>query len=230
MSRNRDWLPKKHELLYRMANMTATYISDTDNAKRMGLDSDAIVSWIDSDFSVNHAFFNSTFEAWYNPAQRTPAIIALLKNAESAFKPSYRKLYTGYLRENPLVTDSDLVNMGLPERPSGRHTSVPDPTTQVEATVDTSKPGMVIVNYRDMNSTGTAKPKGVHGAEMSWAVLDTPPVDWSELIHTTFDTRTPIALTFTGEQSGKHFYFAMRWVNTRGVKGPRSRIQSVIIP
>jgi hypothetical protein len=33
----------------------------------------------------------------------------------------YRKLYNGFLRENPLVSDTDLEGMGLPEQSGKRH-------------------------------------------------------------------------------------------------------------
>jgi hypothetical protein len=89
---------------------------------------------------------------------------------------------------------------------------------------------MVKINYRDMNERGTAKPKGVHGVEIAWEILDTPPVNWEQLTHSAFDTRTPAQLVFHGEQRGRTLYFALRWENTRGEKGPWSEIYGTIIP
>jgi hypothetical protein len=100
----------------------------------------------------------------------------------------------------------------------------------IESTSDTSKIGIVGINFRDKNEKGTAKPKGVRGAEIAWAILDTPPTDWSELIHSAFDTRTPAELTFSGNDRGKTLYYALRWENNVGQKGPWSEIYSAIIP
>jgi hypothetical protein len=88
----------------------------------------------------------------------------------------------------------------------------------------------VKINYRDMNERGMAKPKGVHGVEIAWEILDTPPVNWEQLIHSAFDTRTPAQLVFHGDQRGKTLYFALRWENTRGEKGPWGEIYGTIIP
>jgi hypothetical protein len=142
----------------------------------------------------------------------------------------YRQLYTGYLKGNPLVTDEDLVSMGLPKHSSGGKTPPPPPTSVIEATADTSKIGIVGINFRDKNEKGTAKPKGVHGAEIAWAILEVPPTDWSNLVHSSFDTRTPAQLVFSGAERGKTLYFALRWENTKGDKGPWSEIYNAIIP
>jgi hypothetical protein len=66
--------------------------------------------------------------------------------------------------------------------------------------------------------------------ELAWAILPAPTVDWKELIHSSFDTHTPLRLTFDGTERGKTVYFALRWENTRGEKGPWSEIMSAIIP
>lgn len=97
-------------------------------------------------------------------------------------------------------------------------------------TVSVSGQGSLGFQYRDRNSPRTAKPDGVHGAELTYAILDHPPVDWSELLHSVFDTHTPMNLDFPGEMRGKTLYFAMRWENTRGEKGHWNAIDSVIIP
>jgi hypothetical protein len=70
----------------------------------------------------------------------------------------------------------------------------------------------------------------VHGAEIGWGVLDEPPVNWSQLVHSSFDTASPFRLSFEGDQRGRRLYFALRWENTRGAKGPWSEIMDAVIP
>jgi hypothetical protein len=75
-----------------------------------------------------------------------------------------------------------------------------------------------------------AKPAGQHGAEIRWAISDTPVVDVAALARSSFDTRTPFTLEFQGHERGQTVYFCLCWENTRGEKGPWSEIQSAIIP
>ncbi|MDR1666081.1 MAG: hypothetical protein LBS03_00065, partial [Bacteroidales bacterium] len=153
-----------------------------------------------------------------------------LNDAEAAFKPLYRQLYNGFLRENPLVTDADLIAMGLPARGSGGRTPAPDPTTAPFGEVKTPSPGVVDIHFRDAGSESRKKPAGVHGAEIRWTVSDTPVTDWTQLVNSSFDTNSPLRLSFAGADRGHRLYFALRWENTRGVKGPWSEIQETIIP
>jgi hypothetical protein len=224
----KSWLQRNHEALLNQANLTVNYLT-AENLTRIGIAGEAL-SWYNSVFIVKHGIFAAAFAGWQNPAERSAVKIAVLKEAEKQFIEVYRKLYVGYLKGNPLVTDADLVEMGLPKRHSGGNTPPPVPNTLVEATIDTSIPACIKINYRDMNEKGTAKPKGVHGVEIAWVISDTHPVDWAQLTNSSFDTRTPAQLVFSGEQRGHTVFFALRWENTRGEKGPWGEIYSAIIP
>jgi hypothetical protein len=228
MGSSGDWLSHNHEGLFNQSNETVDYLTP-EVLNRIGIMGTAY-TWYDTDFLPKHRILNTAFLDWRNQADRSRAKTAALLTAEENFIPSYRKLYTGFLKNNPLVTDEDLVSMGLPKHPSGGKTPPTPPTEVLEATTDTSKPGVVGINFRSKNEKGTAKPKNVRGAEIVHAVLDSPPVDWSQLIHSDFDTRTPAQLVFSGNQRGKTVYFALRWENNVGQKGPWSDIYSAIIP
>jgi hypothetical protein len=228
MGSDSDWLHRNHERLYNQSNDTVNYLTP-EVLNRIGITGTSY-NWYITEFIPKHAVFITAFVDWRNPAERNPAKTATLISAERAFKPTYRKLYTGFLKNNPLVTDEDLVSMGLPKHSTGTKTPPTPPTEVMEATTDTSKPGVVGIHFRSKNEKGTAKPKHVRGAEIVSAVLDAPPTDWSQLIHSSFDTKTPAKLVFTGEQRGKTVYFALRWENNVGEKGPWSDIYSAIIP
>ncbi|MDR1600815.1 MAG: hypothetical protein LBS42_00085 [Tannerella sp.] len=227
---NDDWLPKSHEGRYDQAMQTMTYLSAQDNLTRMGLT--GFQTWIVGTLQPAYGAFNVAFEDWKNPAERTSVKTATLRAAEDTFVPLYRHLYVGMLKENPLATDADLVAMGLPERSSGGRKPAPVPTTSPAATVKTPGPGIVEIYFRDnsVDNSSRAKPSGVHGAEIGWIVSDTLPVNWSQLVNSSFDTASPFRLTFEGEMRGRRLYFALRWENTRGEKGPWSEIQDAIIP
>jgi hypothetical protein len=228
MTTKSDWMATSHEQLADQANAMVNYLTP-GVLDRIGIAGTAL-TWYTDELLVKYDKFHLTFEDWKNPATRTPAKSAALVDAENDFRKTFRQFYSGFLRRNPLVTDEDLVNMNMPKRPSGGKTPPSPPVDVIEATVDTSKPGMIGINYRSRNEKGTAKPKGVHGAEIAHAVLHEPPADWSQLTNSSFDTRTPVQFSFPGEQRGHTFYFALRWENTRGDKGPWSEIYSAIIP
>jgi hypothetical protein len=228
MRKKTDWMARSHEGLYSQANQTVGYFTPAV-LTRIGV-AGAALTWYQDIFVPKHTKFNSDFENWQNPAERTPVKTAALRISEKDFRKAYRQFYTGYLKDNPLVTDEDLVAAGLPPHPSGGSKPAPDPSTLVETTTDTSIPGTVIIHFRDKDSTGTGKPDGVHGMEIVYEVLDEPPADWSELKNSSFFTHTPAKLTFSGKQRGKRLFYAPRWENTRGIKGPWNDINDVIIP
>jgi hypothetical protein len=231
MSASRDWLPQNHEALYGQATSTLTYFQNSQNRKRMGFSPGTVQGlWFDTEFVPSFENFRVAFDAWKEPSQRNPIKTEKLKEAESAFRPVYRKLYTGFLKESPVVTDDDLVAMGMPTRHTGR---VPAPvaTTYPAFTIDSATIRRLVIHFFDqLKKKSKGKPDGQHGAEIRWAILAAPPTKIDDLIHSAFDTHTPFTLDFDEDQRGKTVYFCLRWENTRGEKGPWSEIVSAIIP
>ncbi|MDR0667435.1 MAG: hypothetical protein LBF90_02305 [Prevotellaceae bacterium] len=231
MSMNIDWLPRNHEVLHRQATSTVNYIKDPLNRDRLGFTSGtAAGNYFDQDFEIKYNAFDTAFQEWLDESERTPKKTAKLQEAEEVFKPSYRKLYTGLLKDSPFVTNDDLLSMGLPERHGGGGGHNPPPTTYVSTTVELPGPGRVIIHFRNADSDHKAKPHGVHGAEIRWGLLDVRPTDVSELPNSSFDTRTPFTLDFEGHDRHKTLYFALRWENTTGEKGPWNDIQAAVVP
>ena len=155
------------------------------------------------------------------------------KEKAAAAAAAARAFVNQHLRFNPAVNDYDRVQMALTV-PDKHPTHVPVPATFPAVEIETPAPATVRVHYFDSANTDShrrAKPAGAHGAEFIWAVLDTPPgTDWSLLTRSAFDTATPCDFTFAGNERGRHLYFATRWENTRGEKGPLSAIYDAIIP
>jgi hypothetical protein len=163
------------------------------------------------------------------PETRTKPAVRDKNDARKSLEKSLRQSISEYLTNNHLVSDADRESLGLPVHKT-THTPVHVPVTIPEAEVKQPSPGVLEIHFRDAESKRKAKPTGIHGAEFVWAILPAPTVDWKELIHSSFDTRTPLRLTFDGTERGKTVYFALRWENTRGEKGPWSEIMSAIIP
>jgi hypothetical protein len=173
--------------------------------------------------------FETALTVANTPTTRTKVTVQTKTAARKAVESKLRPFLKGYVTYNPVVTDADRDSMSLPIHKVTR-TDVPVPTTIIEAKVLLPSPGVVEISFHDAKSEHRAKPAGVHGAEIAWAVLAAPPTDWKELIRSSFDTHSPQRLSFEGADRGKTLYFALRWENTRGEKGPWNEIQSTIIP
>jgi hypothetical protein len=129
-----------------------------------------------------------------------------------------------------LAIIEDRKAMGLPIHKSGR-TPAPVATDAPDVDVDTSTIGRLNILFFEKGSKHKkAKPAGQHGVEIAWIQRDTPPTRWDELLHSNIDTNSPFTLVFENDLRGKTVYFALRWENTRGEKGPWSEIQNTIIP
>ena len=174
---------------------------------------------------------NAWVAAWgkcQNPAARTPVITFEKNEARNNYEPLLRQLVK-VLQSSPAVSNDDLRRMDI-AIPSSGHTPAPVPVTYPTAVVDSSMIRRLTINFRDSSGTSTAKPKGVHGAEIKWGILTTMPNDPENLPNSSFDTRTPFTLEFSNTERGKTVYFCLRWENTVGAKGPWSEIEAAIVP
>jgi hypothetical protein len=174
--------------------------------------------------------YTTAHDAWKVKAKRNPDDIKALKNAEAALLPVFYKIVK-MITENQLVTDSDLNDLGFPPRPTGESTPAPVAKTVPDAEAKLLPGNMIEIHYKGDGMPRGGKPPGQHGAEILSAVFDKRhDVTRSELTTSTFDTKSPYPFEFSDEDTGKFFYFCLRWENSRGEKGPWSKIQMVNIP
>jgi hypothetical protein len=164
------------------------------------------------------------------PETRTKLTITAKNEARKLFEAKLQQDVNEYLTYNHLVTNEDREGMGLPVHKTSR-TPAPVATTYPDCEIDTTMIRRLGIHYFNPgHEKFKAKPPGQHGAEIRWAPLKTPPTRIEELVHSSFDTRTPLILEFGEEERGLMVYFCLRWENTRGEKGPWSPIKSAIIP
>jgi hypothetical protein len=166
----------------------------------------------------------------HSPASCTPTNIMAKNLAKAALKTGIRQAVNEYLTYNHMVTTEDRSGLGIPIRKKTR-TPAPVADTSPGFIIDCHSIYRLIVHFYDSSgSHKKAKPPGQHGAEIAWVISDVPIEKTSDLLHSSFDTRTPFTLEFEGDQRGKTVYLALRWENTRGLKGQWSTIQKAIIP
>ena len=146
-----------------------------------------------------------------------------------AVSKTVRNFVNARLRYNSLVTDDDRVNLGL-NVPGTKHTPAPKPETWPLVTLRITGPRIVRLEWHDSTTASKAKPPGVHGCEIRYAILDSPPTSNDDLIRSEFSTRWYHVFNFDESKRGKTIYFCLRWENTRGEKGPWSDIINTVIP
>ena len=215
-----DYIPKKDsELVAWSANFTAGIVA---NAGAWGIPPDEVIALQTA---------NDTFAALHAQADsplKNSVIVAEKNAARGVLETKIREL-AGFRLKNPVITDADRVALGLHVRDT-TPSNIPAPKTRPELDIDVLDFRRLKVLFHDMGSDSKAKPYGVNGAVIVYAVLDAPPADVNALTRSVLATRTPHILEFTEEERGKTVYVAISWQNEKGEKGPWSEIESAIVP
>lgn len=171
----------------------------------------------ETDFAANNAAQASAQGARQKKDDSRSALVALLR-------PLVRQL-----QARAAVKDSDRQALGLNVKSSTR-TAAAAPTTRPVATVDTSQRLRHVISFVDEQTPGSrAKPAGTMGCEIWVKVGPTPPVDASECRYLATDTATPYTAEYDGADGGKIAHYMLRWINTRGERGPWSQTVSATI-
>jgi hypothetical protein len=175
--------------------------------------------------------WNEARASYRDPARLTP-LITFTKTEKRKVYEALLRILIRSLESNTGIPVEILRAMGIIIR-DHTPTRAEIPTHYPAYMVDTSVIRQLIIHFWNMllgNQLSRAKPHGVHGAEIRWAILAEAPASVDELVHSSFDTHTPLTLTFDENERGKTVYFCLRWENTRGEKGPWSEIVYAIIP
>jgi len=109
-------------------------------------------------------------------------------------------------------------------------TPSPVPTTRPVGQVDTSQRLRHTISFLDETTPGIrAKPAGVLGAEIYNKIGGPPPTDDSDVTYLATDTRSPYLVEYDSGQAGQIAHYMLRWINTRGERGPWSETVSATI-
>jgi hypothetical protein len=167
----------------------------------------------------------ATFE---DLAKRTSAVTIEKVEARKAFTRALRLFIKSHLTYNELVTDADRKDLGLPV-----HDTEPTPVgsiksrPEVEVKFDAIQEHVLVVHDSETKSAG--KPAGAAGFEVWRKVGGEPPASDEEWLLVVQATRSPHTLAYAQADVGKHVYYRLRWVNTRGVPGQWSEMVSAVI-
>jgi hypothetical protein len=217
-----DYIPTKEKDFHDWQSYSLKYVQT--NKSRFGVTDAALTPVL-----AKQTLYEAKYLVSENPATRTSASILARQEARADFEEVLRPFYKSSIIYNQLVTDEDRRLMGVTVHDT-KPTPVKPPHTVPEISLDAPAPAVIEIHFRDHEETGRAKPYGVHGAEIAWGVLEEKPDNWSDLPHSSFATHSPYRHTLDGKDRGKKFFFAVRWENTRGEKGPWTEIQETIVP
>jgi hypothetical protein len=136
------------------------------------------------------------------------------------------------LKADPNVTEEDLKNLNILDGKGGRGTpnDPPKDVPHFNFFIGLLRHIIIYFGLYGKSMILRGRPKGVHGAEVRWGILDLAPKNIDDLHESSFMTASPFDFEFKEEDRGKFFYFCIRWENTTGQKGPWSEIVGVRIP
>ena len=186
---------------------------------------------------------NIAYDAWYNAyaltiSPHTPEQAAVAHNMRKMAEKALGDFVDLFLCVEP-VSGSDRICMGIP----AEYTVSKARLKLLEAAQKKAvqmKRGLTEprerVGFEVKPVKGTDKPKTPpltprgYVARVAWDVLDKPPNSINELRRHTLAKYSPYVLKFSKEDKGKTAYFSMAWQNARGMLGPWSEIQSMVVP
>jgi hypothetical protein len=182
-------------------------------------------------YTVKYLQYEADFTANQDKATRSHLTASRKRLSRKDLEPEVRQLET-MLRAIPGLSAAVLISLNIYVRQGGRPPLNEKPTDipNWNVFVGVIRHILIYFGLSGKKLILIGKPKGVHGAELKWAILDHRPTHISELIESSFLTKSPFDFEFGEEDRGKIFYFCIRWENTRGEKGPWSEIQEVRIP
>lgn len=164
-----------------------------------------------------------TLETSYADFVATQALAASKrqqKDDERAVQEQLVRPLVARLQSFTNVTDAQRQALGITVRSASRAAAA-TPTSRPVGTIDTSKRLRHTISFVDENSPGSrAKPDGVIGCEIWMKVGEPFPAGPDELRYLATDTRSPYVVEFEASDAGKMAYYMLRWVNTRGERGP----------
>jgi hypothetical protein len=226
--KTKETIPKKQEDFYMF--QIAIMMAVLKNMIEWKLDTE----WINTLLAPARIEYETAYQHWKDINTRTVEIKNRLKAARKNYEKLLRKLVK-MLKASTHIPENEMDNMHIAGGTGGGNPRNPKPTDPPAARIDTALRCWLIIYFGIVGEALLGhvlrgKPKGVHGAEIIWAILPEPPKHHSELIHSAFCTSSPFRLEFDESDRGKTVYLCIRWENTTGEKGPWTEILSAIIP
>ena len=172
--------------------------------------------------------WNSAYATSLDPARRTKAVIQEKNDARREYEAVLRPFVQGQLMRNPKVTDADRLKMGLPVYDRTPTPPAP-PKSHPMLDIDFSQIARHTLRVRDSESKSAGKPAHVVGFEIWRRIGGFTEPTFKEMHLVELAIRSPHTLEYDFSERSQPVWYALRWVNTRGEKGPWNEFISAII-
>jgi len=191
------------------------------------------------------AEWNKDYPTHVAAQAKAQAAAAAKKNARfgvaggpPSLEPEARRI-AAFIQTFPATTDADRATIGIRVRIEGGPPS-PAPTTRPLARIESGIRLAHTLRFSDESTpTRRGKPKGVQGAEVWLALAEPnspapPPPDTSASGRDAYkflslSSRGNLSANFASQDAGKTAFYALRWVSTRGEKGPWSEAAAATV-
>lgn len=216
-----DYIPKGDEDFDVFQASFTTYAAA--NSAALGLTAGNVTSLTGAQSSWEGALTS------HAAARNAAAAARITKDEARKAMTALIRTYGRKIQSNQNVTDAQRVALGLRVRDNTK-TRSPTPTTRPHVVPDTSQRLEITLSWFDeATPTRRGRPAGVLGAEIYVKVGGAEPTDESECVFLALSTASRYTAHFEGSQGNQTAHFLLRWVNTRGHRGPLSRTVSATI-
>ncbi len=174
------------------------------------------------------AAFSSLADDWSDAfqdhleAQQSARSLRRAKENARKLVTELARAHSRRLQAHPTITDSTRLEFGLTV--SGTNAG-PGPTAVPE-----TRPIVSVNTAERLTTSSRRRPIGVAACEIWVKVGGVPPVDASELRFLTTATRSRYTAAYDGDEAGQPAHYMLRWIGTRGQRGPWSQTITATIP
>jgi hypothetical protein len=179
-------------------------------------------------FDAPRQRWNDAYLAYCDPSRRTQGVTQEKIDARKEYETALRIFIQGQLMHNSRVSDANRRDMGLPVY-DRIPTPASPPETRPEVNIDFSQIARHVLRVRDSGMKKAGKPPHIAGFEIWCHIGGHTEPTFEEMRLLGQATRSPHTLEYTSADRTQMAWYATRWVNTRGEKGPWSEFVSAII-
>ena len=184
--------------------------------------------WLNDHLLPKKILWVAAWSAYTDLQSRNTNITRYKQAAREDYERALRKLVK-MINESPYVSDDERSAIGIVPRRGNRKSPVSDPETSPILRIEHAKVFHIKIHFRDSIADNMAKPHGIHGVEIRWAVLEKKPNEPVNFETFVVATRTPYVIRFDERLRGCTVWVCARWRNNAGKPGPWSEFINTTI-
>ncbi len=210
----RDFIPSSDAEFRLWAQNFSTYVAANFVALGLVLDDSDGLGAVVIDFANAHDALLAAKAAAQGARE--------VKDATRAIAVEQIRTLVRRLQASTIVSDEERQNLGITVRSTERE-PLPAPLTRPIPVIDAGQRLRHIIRYTDeATPLSRARPVGAIGCEIGVKLGGPPPIDASELTVLALHPRSPFTTEYPGTRANTSAHYMLRWVGTRGDKGPWS--------